>query len=270
MTGDPPHTPTAPEPEVWLVPPDFVPPDPDETPPLDLAAATGGVRPWGTLALVLTWTLVVLVMAMRHELGDRAAYLAWGANATGLAPRDTAWRLLASTFLHDGIAHLFFNGLSMLVYGPAVERLFGRRGFWPVFVLGGAAASLASTLWRAHQGTPSVSLGASGAIFALGGALLAAALRLRNRLGVGRARALGAALLFLLMQSLAGGVTQNGTDNVAHAAGLIAGFGFALVLPLVPGVGGPARAPAAAVLAAACAAALAVSFAIGVRGGLGF
>src|SRR5205085_62699 len=120
MTSDPPRGPAA-DPGVWLVPPGYLPPDPDETPPLDLHKATAGVRPWATLALVLTWTLVVLVMAMRRELGDRAAYLAWGASATGMPPLETAWRLLASTFLHDGLPHLFFNGLSMLVYGPAVE-----------------------------------------------------------------------------------------------------------------------------------------------------
>lgn len=272
MDENPPERP-APEPQaesVWIVAePGYVPPDPDEPPPLELGTATAGVRPWGTLVLVLVWTLVVLALATRHEMGDSAAYLAWGANATGLPHGATAWRLLASTFLHDGIAHLFFNGLTMLVFGPAVERIFGHRGLWPVYAVGGAAASLASVAWRAHQGVPSLSLGASGAIFALGGALLAAAVRLRRRLAPGRARALGAAMLFLVAQSLAGGVTRHGTDNVAHAAGLAAGFLVGLVLPVAPRLGGPERSAPATAIAMLCAAALAVALALAVRGGFG-
>src|SRR5262249_1843349 len=67
-----------------------------EPPPVDLGAATGDVAPWGTVVLLLSWALVFAALAFRHELGDTDALYAWGASAPGLAPLETAWRLLAS------------------------------------------------------------------------------------------------------------------------------------------------------------------------------
>jgi len=250
--------------------PELVPPDPDEPPPVDLGAATGDVPPWGTVLLLLSWALVFAVLAFRRELGDTDALYAWGASAPGLAPLETAWRLLASTFVHAGMAHVFFNALSMIIFGPATERMFSRPGFWVIYAAGGAIASLASLAWRAaqHPHGFSISVGASGAIFALGGALLASAWRVRRRLAVGRARAMGAALLFLIGQSLSAGFTRNATDNAAHAAGLVAGAVLGAVIPLNPRLGGPARSALMRPLGAIAALALAISLALGIRGGL--
>jgi rhomboid protease GluP len=248
----------------------FLPPDPAEPPPVELWSAVGDVPPWGTALLLLAWAAVFALIAARHEIDDTAAYLLWGASATGLAPLDTAWRLLASTFVHAGAAHVFFNATSMLIFGPAVERIFTRWAFWIVYALGGAAASLGSLLWRTsqHGAGLNLSVGASGAIFALGGALLAGAFRLRHRLAPGRARALGAAMLFLLGQGMASGFTRLGTDNVAHAVGLVAGGAIGAVVPLSGRLGGPPPALAIRTFGALCALALALSLALALRGGL--
>jgi rhomboid protease GluP len=250
--------------------PGYVPPDPDEPPPLYLWSAVGDIPPWGTALLLLSWAGVFAAVALRREIGDPQALFAWGASAPGLDVRETVWRLLASTFVHAGVAHVFFNALSMIIFGPAVERLFTRWGFWVVYAAGGAVASFASLVWRAgrHEAGLSISVGASGAIFALGGALLVCAYRVRHRLAPGRARAMGAALLFLLGQGLAAGFTENATDNAAHAAGIVAGALFGALLPLSPRLGGPAPGPSMRVLGTMAALALAISLALGVRSGL--
>jgi len=249
---------------------DFVPPDPDEKPPVELWSAVGDITPWGTALLLLAWGGVFAALAFRREIGDTEALFAWGASACGLDARDTAWRLLASTFLHAGMAHVFFNAVSMVIFGPAVERLFTRWGFAVIYAGGGALASLASLAWRSaqHPTGLNISVGASGAIFALGGALLASAYRVRHRLAVGRARAMGGALLFLIGQSLAAGFTRNATDNVAHAAGLVAGALIGLVVPLSPRLGGPTPGLVMRALGTLAALALAIALALGVRGGL--
>lgn len=223
----------------------YVPPDPDEPPPVELWRAVGNVRPWGTLLLLLGWAAAFAWMLTHGELGDSAHAIARGASVTQRDPWDIAWRLLASTFLHSGPGHLLFNAASMLIYGPAVERVFNRWGFPIAYAVGGAVASLGSLLWRlsVHAPGASLSIGASGAIFALAGVLLAGAFRLRGRLALGRARALGAAVLFLILPALAGGFERLGTDNVAHVSGLAAGLLLGLVLPLSPALGAR-RAPA--------------------------
>jgi rhomboid protease GluP len=251
--------------------PDFVPPDPGEPPPVELWSAVGDVPPWGTGLLLLAWAALFALLAFRDQTGDAAAVLAWGASATGLPPLESSWRLLASTFLHAGPAHVFFNAASMAIFGPAVERIFTRWGFWIVFTGGGALASLASLLWRSSRpgAAPSLSVGASGAIFALGGALLVGAFRLRRRLAPGRARALGAALIFLLAQGLVAGFTRLGTDNAAHAAGLLGGATLAGFVPLSTRLGGARPPLAIRALGLASALALASSLALAIRSGLG-
>lgn len=247
----------------------WVPPDPHEPPPVELWRAVGDVRPWGTLLMLLAWGIAYLLLGAHGALGDADALAGWGANVTGLPAGEAAWRLLASTFLHSGFVHLFFNATSMLVLGPTMERLFMRRGFAVVYALGGVAASAASLAWRAWppSGGAGVSVGASGAIFALGGATIVGALRLRRRLAPTRARAMAAALLYLVAPGLASGFSHPGTDNVAHAAGVLAGILFGLALPLHPRLGGEPAPVAESVLAVLATLALAASFAIGIAHG---
>lgn len=250
--------------------PGYIPPDPDEPPPVELWSAVGDVLPWGTMLLLLSWAALFALLAIRREIGDTAAYAAWGGSVAGPDLIAGSWRLLASTFLHGGAAHVFFNATSMLIFGPTVERIFTRWGFWIVYAFGGTAASLASVAWRlARNGTgPSISVGASGAIFALGGALLVGAWRLRHHLAVGRARAMGAALLFLIVQSLAAGFTEHGTDNAAHAGGLLAGALIAGVVPLSVRLGGAPAGFVLRIFGALGVLALALSLAMGIHGGL--
>jgi hypothetical protein len=79
---------------------------------------------------------------------------------------------------------------------------------------------------------------------------------------------MGAAILFLVAQGFVSGVTRNGTDNIAHAAGLAAGALLAAWIPLSPRLGGRPSG-LVRVIGALSALALATSFALAVRGGLG-
>jgi len=249
--------------------PDFVPPDPSEPPPVDLWRAVGDVQPWATLLVLFACSAMFLLLAARHALGENDWLIAWGANTTHLAPREAAWRLLASTFLHAGPAHLFFNATTLIIFGPAVERIFTRWGFAIVYAGGGAIASLASLAWRStHVAGTSYGVGASGAIFGLGGALVVAAGRLRRRLAVGRARSLGAAVIYLAGTGFAAGFTRNGTDNVAHAAGIVTGAVLGALLPFDARLAGRGPATPTRVAGALAAAALGVSLAIAVAQGL--
>jgi rhomboid protease GluP len=272
VSDEPRDPPPADEPGVDLEEAGFVPPDPDEPPPVELGRV-GDVLPWNTSAVLLAWALVFFWFASRAQMELSPAYLAWGANVDGRPPGETAWRLLASTFLHAGAAHVGMNAVSLLLFGSSVEAVFSRWTFWIVYAFGGAAASAGSLAWHAwrHPGTMRMSVGGSGAIFALGGALLASAIRLRGRLAVGRARALAAGALFLLTQSLVAGFSHLGTDNAAHASGLIAGFAIGAMLPVSERLGGgrtPAVVPVAGGLAAAAAlVAFALAVASGVRAG---
>ncbi|XP_040369657.1 RHOMBOID-like protein 5 isoform X3 [Rosa chinensis] len=79
------------------------------------------------------------------------------------------WRLLSCMWLHAGVVHLVVNMLSLLFIGIRLEQEFGFIRIGPLYVLSGLAGSLASTN---HGKESSVSVGASGALFGLLGAML--------------------------------------------------------------------------------------------------
>jgi membrane associated rhomboid family serine protease len=89
--------------------------------------------------------------------------------STSLAARDY-WRLIAYGFLHANPLHLTMNMISLAVCGPPLERRLGASAFIIVYAASLIGAALVSTF--AHAG-PFVSVGASGAIFGLLGALFA-------------------------------------------------------------------------------------------------
>lgn len=264
MTGDPPRPPETldppqPDPYAW-------PADPDETPPLDLWGTVGDVQPWGTLIVLVGWSAMFALSGAVSAFATPDGAFALGATRIGTPFLDTSWRLVASTFLHSGVAHLFFNAASLLVQAPAVERIFTRTRFWIVYTLGGIAASAGSLAWREAVDSASLSVGGSGALFALGGAVLAAIVRLRKQLSPTRARALAAALLFLTAPGFASGYARPGTDNAAHAAGLACGVVLGALLPLDPRLGGRRPGKVTTVVAVTCLLALAASLACGILG----
>lgn len=83
------------------------------------------------------------------------------------------WTLVTSVYAHAGLGHLFANSVALLVFGFLVERRTTRLRFHLFFVTTGAIAGLAEVTFGTVTATPRNVLGASGAIFALMGYLLA-------------------------------------------------------------------------------------------------
>ncbi|WP_078382398.1 rhomboid family intramembrane serine protease [Sutcliffiella halmapala] len=79
------------------------------------------------------------------------------------------WRLITPIFLHVSLTHLLFNTLSLVLFGPGLERMLGRGKFILIYLLGGILANIATLLLAPVLYSH---LGASGAIFALFGVYL--------------------------------------------------------------------------------------------------
>lgn len=250
------------EPEFWSGEPVF---EPEEKPPLDLWGAVGSERPWATLLLVFSWGVVFAAMGLAHSVGSGDAELRWGGfPSPALAPAEP-WRWLAYTAVHGSMAHLASNAFVMLVLGQAVERIFTRAHLLLLFAVGGVAGAAATLLWETvrHPGEPSVSVGASGAIFALGAALLVASWRLRHRLPTSRARALAASILWLVVPGLFVGFQMPHVGSAAHVGGFVAGAALGFLLGLDPRLEERAPSTLTRLAGLACALALAVCYTIG-------
>jgi rhomboid protease GluP len=116
------------------------------------------------------------------------------------------------------------NGYALIVIGTELERFVGWQRFLAIYLLSGLAGSLAS-----YAFSPSLSAGASGAIFGIIGALAAFFLLHRNQLGTWGQKRL-ANIAFLIVINVILGLTQPRIDNLAHMGGLVAGLGLGWAL----------------------------------------
>jgi membrane associated rhomboid family serine protease len=89
----------------------------------------------------------------------------------GLAPgllSQQPWTIISSVFVHGGIWHILFNMISLYFLGSFFIRAAGDRNFLAVFFLGGLAGNALYILLAPPN---VIGIGASGAVFAIGGAL---------------------------------------------------------------------------------------------------
>lgn len=157
-----------------------------------------------------------------------AQLLAWGGNAASEVQQGAWWRLLTATFLHSGVLHLTMNMVGLWAIGATVERLFGHRLFLLVY---GASALVGSGLSLHFSAQKAVSVGASGAVFGLAGALLTVVVRHRRSMPPLFGARNRNSMLFFIAYSLYQGFTKTGVDNAAHVGGLLAGAALAWFLP---------------------------------------
>ena len=128
------------------------------------------------------------------------------------------WRLFSAAFLHDGITHVGFNMYALYLFGPQLEREVGSVPFAAMYV----AAALAGGAAFYFAQPDGIAVGASGAIFGLFGAWLAASYRGRHT-AMGRA-SLRQLLVLLGINAALGFVPGANIAWQAHAGGLVAGL----------------------------------------------
>jgi membrane associated rhomboid family serine protease len=125
------------------------------------------MRTYRTVNLNILWFLIALnvlifiVTLIRPEI----VYL------LGLKPSmlsERPWTIISSIFVHGSILHILFNMISLYFLGSFFIRAAGERNFLAVYFLGGLAGNI---LFALLANPLSTGIGASGAVFALGGAL---------------------------------------------------------------------------------------------------
>ncbi len=140
-----------------------------------------------------------------------------GANHKELVMQGEFWRIFTNAFLHGSLWHLLINMYSLWIIGTQVENYIGKVKFLIIYILSIIMASLFSLLFL---GPNSISIGASGAIFGLMGALLYFGYHYRLYLG----GVLKSQIIPIIIVNLFLGFSLNGIDNAAHIGGLIGGY----------------------------------------------
>ncbi len=183
---------------------------------------------YAVVALNVGVWLLNLLDGMSPMQPETADLFRWGASSASAVVRDGEhWRLITATVLHGGLMHLALNMWALWLAGTQVCRWFGNGQFLLIYwgsALAGAALSLHFSAQQA------VSVGASGAVFGVLGALLAGVWQHRDRVPKSLVTQLLTSQGLFVVISLVQGFAREGIDNAAHVGGLLAGAGMAWLL----------------------------------------
>lgn len=141
-----------------------------------------------------------------------------------------AWRLFTCIWLHGGVFHLLANMLSLLIIGIRLEREFGFVRIGLLYIIAGVGGSVMSALFVRS----SISVGASGAVFGLLGAMLSE-LIINWTIYSNKVASL-LMLVIIIVVNLGVGILPH-VDNFAHIGGFISGFLLGFVFLIRPQFG---------------------------------
>jgi rhomboid protease GluP len=204
-------------------------------------ASAGSSGMMVTQALLALNLLVFVIMATQGIALNppTQALIDRGANYAPLTLGGQPWRLVTALFLHGGLVHIFFNMWCLWDLGGLCESLYGHVTFALVYLISGIGSSLASVWW--HPAIPSV--GASGAVFGIVGALIASYYLGEFTMPRFAMRGHLRSLVLFVVYNMVLGQVFGRVDNAAHIGGLVTGLLFgALIARIAPESGGVRRA----------------------------
>lgn len=167
---------------------------------------------------IITYILLALNFAMfliPSLLGNMDQFYNWGATYGPFIRMGQYYRLLTGAFIHGGIFHLLFNMYALWIIGSQLESFIGKSRYLLVYLFSAICASLLSITMNGNV----ASVGASGAIFGLLGALLYFGYHYRVYLG----GVIKSQIIPIIVINLVLGFMMPDVDNAAHIGGLIGG-----------------------------------------------
>lgn len=173
---------------------------------------------------IITYILLdinILVFIIMYLFGYRDSFINDYAVYGPYIRMGEYYRLLTGAFLHADILHIVFNGYALYILGSQIESFMGKAKYLTIYLVSAVFASLFSISFSNYA-----SIGASGAIFGLMGALLYFGYHYRVYLG----NTLRSQIIPLIILNLFLGFVISGIDNFAHIGGLIGGVLITMAL----------------------------------------
>lgn len=171
---------------------------------------------WGNMLLVAVNVLLFILCTFTGEL----IYNIGNFSVMDLIQKGDWYRMVSSMFLHVNIGHLVSNMLILYYIGNAVEKKMGHLPYLILYFMSGLIGNVFSAGYELLTGYYVSSIGASGAVFGVEGALLMLALLHKGKL----VEATTGRIAFSIAFSLYCGFTSRNVDNAAHIGGLLMGF----------------------------------------------
>ena len=182
-----------------------------------------------TCLILLVNTVIFIIMDWSFDWKLYNAYIEQGGISYDAIVKDHQYyRFLTHMFIHADMDHLFGNMMVLFFIGTIVEKKLGRFRYIILYFFGGLVAAVTSLGYNGIGEGSTLSIGASGAIFAVVGAMVAIVIfnkREFEEIGIQR-------LLFFVVITIINGLNSQGIDNAAHVGGLLAGLVLGQVLYL--------------------------------------
>jgi rhomboid protease GluP len=175
---------------------------------------------------ILAYVIEIILSGNLFDI-DVYTLVFMGAKYNPLIKEGEIYRLITSCFLHGGVIHLFFNMSSLKIIGEEVELVYGKVKYIIIYFLSALGGGLFSFIFNNN----SISVGASGAIFGLLGAMLLFGLINRDKISKGYVKNIVETIGINILL----GFTISVIDNSAHIGGLILGFVTAFILYKIKG-----------------------------------
>ena len=183
------------------------------------------IQPVVSAALVIINAGIFLIcMFSRISL-----YAIGGLDVFTVLVKKEYWRIITAMFLHSGTSHLFSNMIILFFMGSIIEKEVGHVKYALLYFLSGIGGNILSLLTQVMTNDLSYSVGASGAVFGLDGALLAMIFFWHRKL----LDATPSRVIIMILLSVYSGFTSENIDNAAHIGGLVTGFVIGCVLCLI-------------------------------------
>ena len=175
-------------------------------------------KPYVTTLLI---AINVLVFALSLFFGIELVGT-YGGLYPPLVRGGEVYRLITAIFIHANSLHILMNMYALYILGSQIESFFGGFKFLAIYMFSGLMGSLLSMAFLGEAW----SIGASGAIFGLFGALLYFGYHYRVYLG----SAMKERIIPILILNLILGFAIPNIDQYAHLGGLVGGALMAMAL----------------------------------------
>lgn len=178
------------------------------------------IRKIPVTAILLVINVVIFLLCAFWTDAAAVFYGIGMLQASAVLGHGEYWRVITSIFLHADTAHLFSNMIMLLFVGESIERIMGSLPYLLLYLTSGVLGNVLSLTFDVIRGENGMSLGASGAVFGVMGAMLLLVFAQRRRLHkeVVLRVALGIGCC------LYNGFVTTGINNAAHVGGMAGGI----------------------------------------------
>lgn len=176
---------------------------------------------------IVSWIVMInTVLFLFTVLAPDSAFFYWALGFNAAVSDGEYWRLVTPIFLHGGAGHFIFNNFSLIIFGPALERLLGKGKFIIAYLVTGIIGNVGTLVFEAPFYTH---LGASGALYGLLGFYFYMRFFRKDLIDPGSAQIVVTILIVGALYSI---FFYKGINVLAHLFGFIGGTALApLLLP---------------------------------------